>query len=42
MARAESFTDEGDWPSAQLIVVSAVALLAAVFDQDQNGMALSV
>src|SRR3974390_2546911 len=42
MARAESFTDEGDCPSAQLIVVSAVALLAAVFDQDQNGMSYSV
>src|SRR5262245_21919054 len=32
MARAESFTVEGAWPSAQLIVASAVALLLAVLD----------
>jgi hypothetical protein len=32
MARAESFTVEGAWPSAQLIVPSALALLLAVFD----------
>ncbi len=30
MARAESFTEEGAWPSAQLMVLSAVALDAAV------------
>lgn len=33
MARAESLTDEGAWPSAQLIVGSAVELLDAVLDQ---------
>src|SRR5262245_55569310 len=32
MARAESFTVDGAWPSAQLIVASAVALLLAVLD----------
>lgn len=32
MARAESFTDEGGWPSRQLIVGSAVAFVAEVFD----------
>src|SRR5690242_3202016 len=42
MARAESLTEDGDCPSAQLIVASAVALLAAVFDQLQNGMAHSL
>jgi hypothetical protein len=30
---AESFTDDGAWPSAQLIVGSAVAFEAAVGDQ---------
>jgi len=38
MARAESFTDDGLCPSAQLIVASAVALLAGVFDQLQNAI----
>jgi hypothetical protein len=33
MARAESFTDDGACPSAQLIDESAVAFDAAVFDQ---------
>ena len=32
MARAESFTEEGAWPSAQLMLASAVALAAAVCD----------
>jgi hypothetical protein len=36
MARAELFTLEGACPSAQLIVVSAVPLDAAVVDQDQT------
>jgi hypothetical protein len=38
MARALSFTDEGDWPSAQLMVLSAVALLLAVCDHFQKVM----
>jgi hypothetical protein len=38
IARALSFTDEGDWPSAQLTVLSAVALLAAVCDHFQKVM----
>src|ERR1700680_91063 len=33
LARAESLTDDGDWPSAQLMVASAVALLEAVLLQ---------
>ena len=33
MARAESFTDDGDWPSAQLIEESAFEFEAGVFDQ---------
>jgi hypothetical protein len=33
MARAESFTEEGACPSAQLMLESAFELLAAVFDQ---------
>ncbi len=32
IARAESFTVEGAWPSDQLIVLSAVLLVAAVTD----------
>jgi hypothetical protein len=32
IARAESFTDDGGWPSAQLIVPSIEALVAGVFD----------
>jgi hypothetical protein len=32
MARAESLTLEGDWPSAQLMVLSAVASAEAVCD----------
>src|SRR6478609_3201557 len=32
-ARAESLTELGAWPSAQLIVESALLLLAAVCDQ---------
>jgi hypothetical protein len=36
MARAESLTDDGAWPSAQLIVVSALAFVAAVRDQDHK------
>src|SRR6266700_5253291 len=40
MARAESFTLDGLWPSAQLIVASAVALPAAAFDQLQNAIVL--
>lgn len=39
MARAESFTEDGAWPSAQLIDVSAVALDAVVRDHDQNAIA---
>jgi len=42
MARAESFTDDGLCPSAQLIVLSAVAFDAAVFDQLQNAMVVLV
>jgi hypothetical protein len=42
MARAESFTDDGLCPSAQLIVLSAVALLAGVFDQLQNAIVVLV
>jgi hypothetical protein len=42
MARAESFTLDGLCPSAQLIVLSAVALLAAAFDQLQNAIAILV
>jgi hypothetical protein len=42
MARAESFTDDGLCPSAQLIVESAVALLAGVFDQLQNAIVVLV
>jgi hypothetical protein len=38
MARALSFTDEGDCPSAQLMVLSAVALLAGVCDHFQKVM----
>jgi hypothetical protein len=38
MARAESFTLDGGCPSAQLIVLSAVALFAAVLDQDQKAI----
>src|SRR5690349_6757025 len=37
-ARAESFTADGAMPSAQLIVLSAVALLAAVCDHFQTGI----
>jgi hypothetical protein len=33
MPRAESFTLDGGWPSAQLIALSALALVAAVCDQ---------
>ncbi|HTF77608.1 MAG TPA: hypothetical protein VK620_25395 [Bradyrhizobium sp.] len=33
MARAESLTDEGACPSAQLMLESAFELVAAVFDQ---------
>jgi hypothetical protein len=36
MARAESLTVEGACPSAQLIVLSAVALFAAVRDHFQK------
>jgi hypothetical protein len=36
MARALSFTEDGAWPSAQLTVLSAVALVAAVFDHFQK------
>ncbi len=36
MARAESLTVEGAWPSAQLIEPSTVALLAAVRDHFQK------
>src|SRR5262245_60554673 len=36
IARAESLTVEGAWPSAQLIEPSAVALLAAVRDHFQK------
>lgn len=32
MARAELLTDPGDWPSAQLIVLSAVLFVAEVLD----------
>jgi hypothetical protein len=39
MARAESFTVEGAWPSAQLIVPSALALLLAVFDHLKKDIA---
>jgi hypothetical protein len=39
IARAESFTVEGAWPSAQLIVPSALALLLAVFDHLKKDIA---
>src|SRR6188472_2623635 len=39
MARAESFTVEGAWPSAQLIVPSALALLLAIFDHLKKDIA---
>jgi hypothetical protein len=41
MARAESFTVDGAWPSAQLIVPSALALLLAVFDHLKKVIACS-
>jgi hypothetical protein len=39
IARAESFTVEGACPSAQLMVLSAVELFAAVVDHFQNDIA---
>src|SRR5262245_25521809 len=38
MARAESLTDDGGWPSAQLIEPAAAALAEAVRDHFQNDM----
>ena len=38
MALAESFTADGAMPSAQLMLESAVAFEAAVFDHLKNGI----
>ena len=40
MARALSLTEDGDCPSAQLIVLSAVAFDGAVRDHFQNDMSI--
>jgi hypothetical protein len=42
MARAESFTDEGACPSAQLTFESAVELDAAIVDQLATPVAIFV
>jgi hypothetical protein len=41
-ARAESFTEEGAWPSAQLIVASALAFEEAVRDHLKKDISTSV
>jgi hypothetical protein len=38
IARAESLTDDGGWPSAQLIDASALAFVDAMRDHFQNDM----
>src|SRR5271166_3376937 len=42
MARALSLTDDGAWPSAQLMVLSAVALVDAVRDHFHQVMTCSL